>query len=200
MSHPAERTVAVGRILCSSSRGFVAGCRVMQRDIPAFGALVRAPTSAGDLYGLIHDIAIRDDLLVRRLVMADPEPEVVLDQQRNRQVPIEVGVLAVGYRDGERIVRAVPLQPPVSLDMLYQCDRQEVMAFTGRFDHFRLVLDAPGVPADALLAAHLRLAAAAYPPEAREEFLVRAGRELARLLAADLLRLEGILWQIRPGG
>lgn len=188
----------VGRILRSSSRLFVAGCRVMRAHIPSFGALVRAPTLAGDLYGLITDIAIQEDLLARHLVIADPPAEVVLDQQRNRLVPIEVTVLAVGYRDGERILQSVPPQPPASLDVLYQCAPDEVVAFTQCFDYFRLVLNAPGVPADQVLAAHLRLAAEARAGSEREEFLVAAGRELARLLAGDLLRLEGLLWGIRP--
>ncbi|MGD1996933.1 MAG: hypothetical protein PVH62_09185, partial [Anaerolineae bacterium] len=69
----------------------------------------------------------------------------------------------------------------------------EVIAFTQRFDYFRLVLDAPTVPADALLTASLRLAAAARPAGEGEEFLVEAGRELARLLAGDLQRLDGML-------
>ena len=34
--------------------------------------------------------------------------------------------------------------------------------------------------------------------EARRDFLVEAGRELARLLAMDLQRLDGLLRRIRP--
>jgi len=66
-------------------------------------------------------------------------------------------------------------------------------AFTARFDYFRLVLEAREVPADELLAASLRAAAAARPASEREAFLVEAGRELARLLAGDPVRLEGLL-------
>jgi hypothetical protein len=48
-----------------------------------------------------------------------------------------------------------------------------------------------------LLAAALRTAAQARPTDQRESYLVGAGRELARLLAADLTRLDGILQQLR---
>ena len=81
----------------------------------------------------------------------------------------------------------------MTLDWLYQCSAGETRAFTSRFDYFRLVLDAHEVPADELLAASLRAGAAARPQPEREDFLVAAGRELARLLSGDPARLEGLL-------
>jgi hypothetical protein len=85
----------------------------------------------------------------------------------------------------------------VTLDWLYQCVEEEVRAFTARLDYFRLVLDARQTPVDELLAASVRAAAAARPEEERETFLVDAGRELARLLAGDPLRLEGLLRRLQ---
>ncbi len=193
--------IQVGRVLRASSRSLTVGCRVMQPDIPVFGSFVRAdglaPGSA--LYGLIHDVAIQDDLFVRRFIIVEPPEEVVRDQRDNRQVPIEVSILAVGCREGGRVLHAIPPQPPVTMDALYQCDAAEIVAFTRRFDYFRLVLDAPQIPADELLAASLRAAAQARPAAEREVFLVDAGRELARLLAGDLLRLDNLLRRLREG-
>lgn len=198
----ADRVIPVGRVLRASNRGFVVGCRVMQPDIPAFGSLVRvegrAPETA--IYGLIYDVVVQDDLFVRRFIIADPPEEVVRDQRENRQVPIEVSVLTVGYREGDLIFHAIPPQPPVTMDTLYQCPPEEVAAFTRRFDYFRLVLNGPEVPADELLATSLQMAAAARPAQEREDFLVEAGRELARLLAGDLLRLDGLLRRLRSAG
>jgi len=194
----------VGRVLRAGTRGFAIGCAVMQPDIPAFGSFVRAdglrPGSA--IYGLIYDVSVEDDLFVRQFISADPPEEVVRDQRENRQVPIEVSVLAVGTGqglggDGARIHHCLPAQPPVTLDWLYQCTDEEVRAFTARFDYFRLVLDAREVPADELLAASLRAAAAARPEDERETFLVEAGRELARLLSGDPVRLEELLRRLR---
>jgi hypothetical protein len=194
----------VGRVLRAGTRGFAIGCAVMQPDIPAFGSFVRAdglrPGSA--IYGLIYDVSVEDDPFVRQFISADPPEEVVRDQRENRQVPIEVSVLAVGTGqglggDGARIHHCLPAQPPVTLDWLYQCTDEEVQAFTARFDYFRLVLDAREVPADELLAASLRAAAAARPEDERETFLVEAGRELARLLAGDPVRLEELLRRLR---
>ncbi len=189
----------VGRVLRAGTRGFAIGCTVMQPDIPAFGSFVRvqgrAPGSA--IYGLIYDVSVEDDPFVRQFISANPPEEVVRDQRENRQMPIEVSVLTVGCRIGKTIRHCLPTQPPAALDWLYRCTDEEVCAFTGRFDYFRLVLEAREVPADELLAASLRVAAAARPEGARAAFLTDAGRELARLLAGDPVRLEGLLRRLQ---
>ena len=189
----------VGRVLRSSTRSFTIGCAVMQPDIPAFGSFVRAngPTDNSLIYGLIYDVSTQDDLFVRQFITADTPDEVVLDQRRNRQVPIEVSILTVGCGDGEMIRQCLPPQPPVTLDWLYVCSNEEIERFTARTDFFRLVLEARDAPTDELLAACLRIAAAVRPEHAQRPFLIEAGRELARLLAADPMRLEGLLLRLR---
>jgi hypothetical protein len=193
-----NRDLQVGRVLRAGTRGFAIGCAVMQPEIPAFGSFVRAEgqTSGQAIYGLIYDVSVEDDPFVRQFIGADPPEEVVRDQRENRQVPIEVSVLAVGCGDGDTIRHCLPAQPPVTLDWLYQCSDEEMRAFTSRFDYFRLVLESRDVPADELLAASLRNAAAARPENERERFLVSAGRELVRLLAGDPTRLEGLLGRL----
>jgi hypothetical protein len=190
-----DRDLQVGRVLRASTRGFAIGCAVMQPEIPAFGSFVRAEGQASGepIYGLIYDVSVEDDPFVRQFIGANPPEEVVRDQRENRQVPIEVSVLAVGCGDGETLRHCLPAQPPVTLDWLYQCSGEEIRAFTSRFDYFRLVLESREVPADELLAASLRAAAAARPENERQRFLVSAGRELVRLLAGDPTRLEGLL-------
>jgi hypothetical protein len=167
----------------------------MQPEIPVFGSFVRAEGQApgSAIYGLIYDVVVQDDLFVRRFVIAAPPEEVVRDQRENRQVPIEVNILAVGCREDGHIWHHLPAQPPVTMDILYQCTSEEVVEFTQQLDYFRMVLNAAEVPADELLAASLRAAAAARPASQREDFLIGAGRELARLLSGDLLRLDGLL-------
>jgi hypothetical protein len=140
---------------------------------------------------------VEDDPFVRQFIGADPPEEVVRDQRENRQVPIEVSVLAVGCGAAGTTRHCLPAQPPVTLDWLYQCNDEEVRAFTARFDYFRLVLESREAPADELLAASLRAAAAARPESEREPFLVEAGRELVRLLAGEPVRLEGLLRRLR---
>jgi hypothetical protein len=69
----------------------------------------------------------------------------------------------------------------------------ETRRFCERPDWIALVLGAPEIPADDLLAASLRIAAEARPEAERGEFLVNAGRECARLLSHDLARLDNLL-------
>ena len=194
-----RRELQVGRVLQASTRGFAIGCAVMRPDVPAFGSFVRAERKASGevIYGLIYDVSVEDDPFVRQFIGANPPEEVVLDQRENRQVPIEVRVLAVGCTAGDGVRHRLPTQPPVTLDWLYQCSADEIRAFTQRFDYFRLVLETREIPADELLAASLRAAAAARPKQRRESFLVEAGRELVRLLAGDPTRLEGLLRRLR---
>jgi hypothetical protein len=65
-----------------------------------------------------------------------------------------------------------------------------------RLDFLRLLLISREVPADELILSCLRLAAQARPESERRTFLLESGRELARLLGGDLVRLEALLGRL----
>jgi len=190
----------VGRVLRSSTTEFTAGCRALLRDIPAFGSFVKVPAEDGsEIYGLIYDVRIQDDPVVRQLIIS-PElaEEYIRDQRENRQVPVELGVLVVGYRREGRIHQGLPPQPPVTLSQVETCDEDEVVSFTSAgFEFMRTILNANHIPADEVLIAALLRAAQSRGPGGGD-FLVEAGRELAKLLAQDIVRLEAILRRIKP--
>lgn len=151
----------IGRILRASTAGFSVGCRVSQLSAPYFGGLVRAQAGPQEfVYGLIYNINVDDDPLVRRLVMAENLPAPAInDQRNNRLLPIEMSVLAVGYRQDGEIFSGFPLRPPLNLDPVVMVqDRAEVIAFTDQVAYLRLILraEASGVPVDQLLVAHVR--------------------------------------------
>jgi len=83
------QALEVGRVLSAGTNAFVVGCRVNQIETPSFGALVRVPLESGyQVYGLIHDIRIQDDGLVRQLVTAEQvSDEVVRDNRERRSCP-----------------------------------------------------------------------------------------------------------------
>jgi hypothetical protein len=199
-----DEKAGLWRVLRSSTASFSVGCpRPLAGDdppMPEFGALVKVVRSNGDIiYGLIHDVRIEDDAFVRQLVAAAVNaPEIIEDQRQKRQVPVEVSVLAVGHGRDLDVYQRLPPQPPGALDDVLICNHAEIVRFTQRHDWLRLVLAAQDAPAEELIAAALRSAAAARPPDQRDPYLIGAGRELARLLADDLLRLDGILRQLRP--
>jgi hypothetical protein len=194
-------SVTIGRMLRSSTTGYVFGCAVPEPEMPCFGDFVKAPAQRGqaNVLGLIYNITVEDDPFVRQMVATpDLEEAYILDQRRNRQVPLEVSVLAVGYENGRGVVCGLPPQPPVTLDTIRPCQAAEITDCTASLGYLRLILAAPDVPADELMVVSLQNAAQIRPPEDRTYFLRQAGRELARVLARDLSRLEYLLRMIQP--
>jgi hypothetical protein len=195
----------VGRVLRASTRGFACGTQSNRVDHRHdFGSFVSAPIANDEavrVIGLIYAVEIKDDLLVNELVMADSVNSSILrDQRENRMVPMEISVLNIGYRFANgATIHSLPPRPPMSLSAVEQCTRDVILDFTQKQDFFPLVLNAAEVPSDDLLAAALRYAAWQYDDEKlRYEFLVQAGRVIARQLSHDLKRLEHVLALIRP--
>jgi hypothetical protein len=196
-------SIPIGHLLRAGTTGFVAGCSVAQLEAPALGALVRAPLDKDySVYGLITDIHIDDDGLVRQLVTAgNVSPEVMHDNRERRIVPVEMSVLAVGYEQGGRISHLLPPRPPLSLDVIYLCSDTELEQFTqaGHFGYFRHILQAKDIPVGEVLAAHIRQASAAHKDKTWAE---RASRELITLLRDDypaLMSVLGALGDALPG-
>lgn len=191
------KTIEIGRLLRAGISGFVVGCRVNQIDLPSFGALVRVPLAGGyQVFGLIHDIHIDDDGLVRQLVTAEGVDEAVIaDNRVNRNVPAEMSVLAVGYQQDGQIYHLLPPRPPLSLDLIYLCDDEEVRRFSGagRFGYFRHILRSQELPISELLAAHLQQAGQAHREAGDTEWINAAAQELIVSLRDDYPTLMGVL-------
>ncbi len=191
------RQFEIGRLLRAATTGFVVGCRVSQIDAPSFGAMVRVVLD-GDyqVYGLIHDIHIDDDGLVRQLVTAERVDEAVIaDNRVNRNIPLELSVVTVGYRMDGKISHLLPPRPPLSLDVIYLCSAEEVRQFTssGRFGYFRHLLRATDLPVGELLAAHIQQASTAQAEAGNQAWKSAAIQELITLLRDDYPTLMGVL-------
>ncbi len=156
------KNLEIGRILRASTVGYTIGSRVSQLSAPSFGCLVKAqPLEQREtIYGLIYDMHIDDDPLVRRLVLAEDPPQAVIEDQRNnRLLPVEMSVLAIGYRFNDRLHHGLPPRPPLNLDPVYLCqDLDEVREFTELPGYLRLILRAAAerVPVDQLMVAHIQ--------------------------------------------
>jgi hypothetical protein len=190
-------SIEIGRLLRAGTSGFVVGCRVTQLTTPSFGDLVRVPLD-GDyqIYGLIHDIHIEDDGLVRQLVTADEiDNTIILDNRLNRNVPVEMSVLSLGYELDGRIYHMLPPRPPLSLDVIYACTADEIKRFTSnnRFGYFRHILRARDLPAGELLATHLQKANQVYSQVENQVWLDMAIQELITLLRDDYAVLMSFL-------
>lgn len=126
------------------------------------------------------------------------------DEMRRQQPQIfellrtEFSGLLVAYSEGAdtALRRHLPPRPPRIHSRVYPCTAEETRALTEDLSFLRGVLlpsggALAGVPSDELAAACLRQARAAHPDD--QEFLLRAGRTLATILAVDYERLQAIL-------
>lgn len=193
-------SIPIGRMLRSDTTGFTFGCLLPEPEVPLFGDFVKAPAQQGltEIIGVIHNIVIEDDLFVRQLIAAPDLPDAYIqDQRRNRQIPIEVSVLSIGYSSGNTMIQGLPPQPPVTLDYIKRCSINDMIAFTDRQDYLALILNSKETPVDELIVAALQRASGARPIEDRALFLIQAGKELARLLSDDLSKLDSILRRIQ---
>ena len=186
--------IEIGRLLSTSTTQFVVGCKVSQLDSPGFGSLVYVPLENDfQIYGIIYDVGIIDDDLVRQLVTTDHVDEAIIaDNRVNRNVPVEMSVLVVGYKDKGTIRHMLPPRPALSLDMIYLCDNNELAEFTGsgRFGYFRHLLRAKDTPIGELLAAHITQV---YEANHDPAWVQRASRELITLLRDDHDTLMAVL-------
>ena len=194
--------IQIGHLLHSSTTQFVAGCSVTQLEAPSLGALVRAPLDQDtSVYGLIYDIHIDEDGLVRQLVTAgNVSPEVMRDNRERRIVPVEMSVLAVGYEQDGKIFHMLPPRPPLSLDVIYLCSDAELAKFTGadarpepgrrNFGYFRHILQAKDIPVGEVLAAHILQV---KQKTKNDQWVGQATRELITLLRDDYPTLMSVL-------
>ncbi len=188
-----------GRIISANSRECVVAYRTAEQEIPRFGSMVRIPVSAAQdfrIYGLVTDVQIEEDGFLRQLAAAEEIPEeVLMDNRTNRNVPIVLRVLFIGYADENGISHLLPPSPPLSLSSIFRCDSTETARFTahGNFGYFRHMLRAVNVPAAELFAVHIRLASIAQNAKHNEGWTKAAVEELITLLRDDYAGLTAIL-------
>lgn len=190
-------SIEIGKLLRAGTTGFIVGCSVSQFNEPMFGSIVRAPVYAGyEVYGIIQDIHIDDDGLVRQLVTSTGtiSDEVLRDNRERRIVPVEMTVASIGYKKDGRVFHLLPPQPPLSLDRIFLCEDDEIVEFTdaGRFGYLRHLLRTQDAPVGELIAAHLRQAGDAHGAS-KNEWIANATRELITQLRDDYTVLMDVL-------
>jgi len=192
-----EAKILIGKLLRADNRSFVAGCRTRDLVAPALGALCKVRLEDGlEIYGLIGNIVINDDSLVRQLVSGISIPtEYTEDNRHNRNLPVEINVHCVGFGLGGQIYHRLPPRPPLSLDALYLCDDEELVRFTstGRYGYFRHILRLEDQPVEEILTAHLARARQAHAQKGRADWYTGACKELIVLLRDDYEGLMNVL-------
>lgn len=191
-----SRSIPIGKLLRADNSQFVAGCRVRELEAPAFGSLVRASLEdQTDVYGLITNISINDDGLVRQLVSGVSIPgEYTADNRHNRNLPVEIHVLTIGCGSDDQIHHQLPPRPPLSLDQLFLCDSNGVARFTSHgYSYLRHILRLVDQPVEELLVAHLSQARRVQDSLGNPGWYEAACQRLIVLLRDDYPRLTLVL-------
>lgn len=192
-----HESIPIGKLLRAENSQFIAGCRVRELETPALGALVKVRLEdKSEIYGLITNILINDDNLVRQLVSGVSIPtEYTADNRYNRNLPVEIHVLTVGYSQDGLISHRLPPRPPLSLDVLHLCNPDELCYFTSLNDqaYLRHILRLLDQPVEELLAAHLKQAKAAHGANNDIAWYPQACQKLITLLRDDYQRLTAVL-------
>ena len=190
--------ISSGRLLRSNTRGCVVGCHVSQ-TFPTFGSMIYIPTDTGRIFGLVYDIHIDDDGLVRQLAAAGSVPdEVISDNRKNRNVPVEMSVIFIGYSINKKISHLLPPRPPLSLDEMYICDAEDLRNFTnaGHFGYFRHIISEQDMSAGELLSAHLQASNAAHREDGNPNWINEAIQEIIILLRDNHELMTNVLGAI----
>jgi hypothetical protein len=189
-------TIPIGRLLRSSIQGCVVGCKLNEETTPHFGQMLLIPLDEHtQVFGLVYDIHIDDDGLVRQLVTANNiSEEVIEDNRRNRNVPLEMSVLFLGYEKGSQIYHLLPEHPPLTLDSIYPCPAADLARFTpaGMTGYLRHLLRAQDLPLAELLAVHLRETIAAHQVEG-SDWAAHAVESVVAMLKDDYPQLMNVL-------
>jgi len=193
--------IPIGKLLRADASSFVAGCRVHELEAPALGALVKVKLRDGaETYGLISNITIQDDGLVRQIASRGTlSPEYEADNRYNRNLPVEIFVLTVGYRQAGKLFQRLPPRPPFSLDALWLCDEHELCDFTDNPAYLRHILRVQDQPLEELLVSHLAQAKAAHEvmdtqrTNAEGEWYAKACKALIAYLRDDYELMARVL-------
>jgi hypothetical protein len=172
------------------------------REAPPFGSLLCSTMADGlTVYAVVYQVAtagidpgarpvVRGHTGLRDEAIYDANPDL------SHVLRTDISALLVGYHDGPVLRQVLPPVPPPLHWTVYECDAEVCRSFAADTTYLRSLVSAPQVPADELIAAHVRLMDS-YA-DAGDAYLVRAGRELAELLRTDYPRLKAIIERVKP--
>jgi len=188
----------IGEVVESSTAGFTAQCYRLHEP-PPFGSLVNIADGDVAVYAVVAN-AVTSSLEPGRRPVArgmgeESERDVFnANPQLEKLLRTDFDALVVGYKQDSHVRQFLPPKPARIHDFVFLCEPAEVADFNTSLDYISLLLNADMQP-DELVAASLRLAATAHKDPSA--FLVRAGKEVARLLSYDANRLTNVLRRLK---
>lgn len=157
-----QESVVIGHLLRADARFFTVGTRAQaleELQEPLLGSLCVADGQANSkTYGLIANIQVLDDGLVNQLVSEGRlKAEQRADNRYNRNQPVELAVITLGFQAEGRFHHRLPGQVPLALQTLRLCGADEGFAFcsAGKFSYLRHILSQTEFPDQELIVAHI---------------------------------------------
>ncbi|MCS6774231.1 MAG: hypothetical protein NZ693_09000 [Thermoflexales bacterium] len=181
------------QIVESESRVFTFRAHLPSQSIPPLGALVQVETTEGQvIFGVVYRaLVLRDDFLEQLGALNAAEVSSFFGDTNQFNVPVELSVASVGYRQPDGTIRqALPLRPPVFLDRVALCTQDEIVQFTRQLDYLYLLFNA--VTDDDLIVEHVKLLVQAHQDKGND-FLLTVTRKVVRQLLDNPLRADRIL-------
>jgi hypothetical protein len=195
-----DKATKIGEVIETRSAEFTAQCYNLGQA-PPLGGLVKTQDKDCQIYGVVCNVETHGLEPGRRVVIRGENLEAAEDiftdnPQLSRLLATDFHVVVVGHVDGKRCHQYLPSKSASIHSFVYTCQPEEIRAFTQSFDFLSLILNAKiTVPVDEVIGACLRNASRTHhDPDA---FLVRAGKELARMLGADVNRLNSLLKRLK---
>lgn len=188
----------LGEVIEASSTTFTAQCHRLGEP-PCLGALVKTVEHDVHIYAVVYNASTGSLDPGRRFVALGQEEETEAGVYRSHPeldqlLRTDFEALVVGHREGKALRQYLPPRPARIHAFVHLAPDDDLRSFTESL-HFLPVLTTAQVPTrDDALAACLRLASRAHQDPAA--FLVRAGKEIANLLARDTQRLNNVLRQL----
>ena len=189
----------LGEVIEATTATFVAQCHRLGEP-PALGSLVT--TSDGDvrIYGVVHNAATGSIDPGRRFIALGQEEEREEDVYRSHPeldqlLRTDFQTIVVGHLADGVIRQHLPPRPARIHNFVQLAPEEELREFTRALGFLPVLVHAPVATRDEAVAACIRLAGPAH--DDRDAFLVRAGKELAVLLAHDSQRMNTLLRLLR---
>ena len=190
----------VAEVIETSSAEFTAQCFKLDQA-PPLGSLVKTKGELCEIYGIIYNVETHSLDPGRRVVARGEDMERKDDvfranPQLAKLLSTDFKALVVGHRQGDGLHYYLPPTPAPIHGFVYVCHLEEVQTFAQSLDFLGLLVDARlPISVDEVIAACLRYVGQAHPDS--QAFLVKAGREVARLLSGDSQRLNSVLKRLR---
>jgi hypothetical protein len=186
----------VGQVVQADIAGFTAGWPLHQT--PPLGSLLKV-AEGSTIFAVVCNA--RTESIDGRPPVARLSGETDLESYLEKHPHLRhllqttCDAVVVGHQDGAQVRHYLPSAPAPLFAPVRVCSAEETARFSQELDFLKLLLASP-THSDEMTAACLRRAAAAHTDG--RAFLVRAGKELARLLGAEPQRLTSILRRVRP--